>query len=62
MRSNEDSKAARALYSIGPGSATLINIRSDGSTKVIGVPWAEARRWRSEAEVGDTYHLPVEDT
>eukprot|EP00439_Symbiodinium_sp_Y106_P005559 s6183_g1.t1 len=44
--SAEESKAALPLYSIGHGSVTLVNLRNDGTTKVVGV--------------GDTYHLPFD--
>lgn len=45
--SPEESKVARSLYSIGNASVTLVNIKNDGTTKVIGV--------------GDSYYLPISD-
>ena len=42
-----ESKVARSLYSIGNASVTLVNIKNDGTTKVI--------------TVGDSYYLPIND-
>lgn len=35
--SAEESQIATSLYSIGNGSVTLVNLRSDGTTKVVAV-------------------------
>eukprot|EP00440_Ansanella_granifera_P006264 gb/GFBE01006792.1/.p1 GENE.gb/GFBE01006792.1/~~gb/GFBE01006792.1/.p1 ORF type:complete len:359 (+),score=64.19 gb/GFBE01006792.1/:1-1077(+) len=45
--SPEESQVATSLYSIGHASVTLVNLKGDGSTKVI--------------TVGETGHLPVAD-
>lgn len=42
----EESRAATSCYCIGHASVTLVNIRADGSTKVVAV--------------GDMGHLPIE--
>jgi len=46
--SPEDAKAMAPLYRIGHASVTLVNMRADGSTKVVAV--------------GDTGHIPLEST